>query len=898
MKAKGIDSPVTVARSPKISQDIRETKPGTEAGAAPVSPPEISMRGFVKELRRIDQLPISQTFVFLVGAGASISSGIPGAQRLADTWLAEMHELDPKHNGIPFHQWMHDGHHGIPKLNPKHSAASYSEVFDRRFAANPSQGFAFLTKLMQDAQPGFGYSVLATLLARSRHRAVVTTNFDSLVERALLYYTDHTPLTCTDETAAGAFDKDLSCPLIIKCHRDLHLHPHNGVSETSRLHDNFGKALKSLLPGKVLIAVGYGGNDPSLMGFLEALPKDLWPAAVYWCYWDKGGPPGGRILKWVADHNGRFVAIPGFDELMSGIKGEFGYELLEKEMQKQHNDRVKRYKEQVEQIVSREAVTAVQPPAGVDGGRDTGMGGDVLKRPATANAAAGAAANSDAVNFASESITKTVSAGGAERTAWKTLLSILAIEDPTAKEAAFKKAMSEFPEDIEIPRHYARFLGDLFRYSEAARVLDQAISIREKKQAPIDGTRAAMHTDRSRLRWLIGDLAGAEADLQKSIDWGEAQSPRDERSLAIRYASRASIRRDRGDLAGAQADIQKSIDWVEAQTPRDERSLAMRYASRAGIRRDRGDLAGAEADIQKSIDWAEAQTPRDERSLAVWYASRASIRRDRGDLAGAEADIQKCIEWGEAQTPRDERGLAIGYASRAGIRHDRGDLAGAEADLQKSIDWGEAQTPRDERSLAIDYAARAGIRQDRGDLAGAEADIQKSIDWGEAQSPRDERSLAIDYASRASIRQDRGDLAGAEADLQKSIDWGEAQTPRDERGLAIGYASRASIRRDRGDLAGAEADIQKSIDWGEAQSPRDERGLAIDYGARAKIRCDVAVKARASGDSAGAMAGFAAARADIDAAISWYLANLPADERRIANFRKDKASIEQAERGG
>lgn len=102
--------------SGKADQAVREAKL-----IAPVAtvPPEISMRGFVKELRRLDLLPMSQSFVFVLGAGASISSGIPGAQKLADTWLAEMHELDPKYNAIPFHQWMHDGRHGINDLDPR-----------------------------------------------------------------------------------------------------------------------------------------------------------------------------------------------------------------------------------------------------------------------------------------------------------------------------------------------------------------------------------------------------------------------------------------------------------------------------------------------------------------------------------------------------------------------------------------------------------------------------------------------------------------------------------------------------------------------------------------------------------------------------------------------------------
>ncbi len=333
----------------------------------------------------------------------------------------------------------------------------------------------------------------------------------------------------------------------------------------------------------------------------------------------------------------------------------------------------------------------------------------------------------------------------------------------------------------------------------------------------------------------VGMHIDAQRQLDAAIAWGEAQSPRDERNLAIDYSARAMTLVHRGILAGAEQDIARSIAWGEAQSPRDERSLAIRYATRASIRRLRGDPIGAEQDISRSIAWGEAQSPRDERSLAIDYASRSISRRLRGDLTGADQDIAKAIAWEEAQPHPDQRELSIRYAARASIRQDRGDLAGAGQDIARSIALGESQTPRDERSLAMRYAARASIRHALGDLSGAEQDIAGSIAWGEAQTPRDERSLAIRYAARASIRHDRGDLTGAERDIAKSIAWGEAQSTCDERSLAIWRASRASIRHVRGDLTGAEQDIAASIAWAEAQAPRDERNLAFQYETKARI---------------------------------------------------------------
>ena len=61
----------------------------------------------------------------------------------------------------------------------------------------------------------------------------------------------------------------------------------------------------------------------------------------------------------------------------------------------------------------------------------------------------------------------------------------------------------------------------------------------------------------------------------------------------------------------------------------------------------------------------------------------------------------------------------------------------------------------------------------------------------------------------------------------------------------------------------------------------------IRYASRAGIRRDAAIKAHA--------AGFKAARADIDAALTWWLANLPEDDRVISDMRRFKASIDAAE---
>lgn len=336
-----------------------------------------------------------------------------------------------------------------------------------------------------------------------------------------------------------------------------------------------------------------------------------------------------------------------------------------------------------------------------------------------------------------------------------------------------------------------------------------------------------------------GQFDAAARYIDAAFHWAESTPRVRGKGVHWIYASRASIRHLRGLLKQAEEDIARSIAWGVAQSPRDERSLAIWFAARADIRQQLGHFKEAEDDIANAIARGVAQSPRDERSIAAAYSCRAKIRQNRGLLKEADMDLAKAIAWFDAQSPRDERGLAVLLASRASIRQNSGDLAGAEADIKKSIAWFEAQFPRDERTLAISFALRARIHQQLGRLQEAEECIANSIAWLETQSPRDEHSLAAFYATRASISQDRGLLKDAYDDITKSIAWEEAQPLPNQRELAIRYALRATILQSEAIAArwgGARAkanslfskaktDIAAALDWFETNMPTDQRTI-------------------------------------------------------------------------
>ena len=179
-----------------------------------------------------------------------------------------------------------------------------------------------------------------------------------------------------------------------------------------------------------------------------------------------------------------------------------------------------------------------------------------------------------------------------------------------------------------------------------------------------------------------GGFRGTSISISKtSVAESSAKANSLESQVALLRSEMAKWLPDVGMLSAAERNVMSAIDWGENQTPRDERSLAIFYASRARIRQLRGMLKEAEEDIAKSIDWGEKQTPRDERSLAVWYASRARILEQRalaatlfGDAKSAAAlferaiaDIATALNWFEAFMPSDVRSIAILRADKARI---------------------------------------------------------------------------------------------------------------------------------------------------------------------------------------------------------------------------------------
>ncbi len=291
-------------------------------------------------------------FAFILGAGASVQSGIPPAGRLVANWLQELHARED-HERTPLAQWATAGRLRIAAFEYTRAVEWYPQMFARRFEHRPDEGYAYLERILHGKDPSFGYSVLAQILATTRHRAVITTNFDNLVADSLAIYTNQLPFVCGHESLAAFVRPNPRRPLIVKIHRDLLLAPKNRSEELAALPEPLAAVLRALLAGFTPIVLGYGGNDGSLMNFLRDTPPGDIPGGIYWCYWARGGPPCAAALEVVERHHGAIVPIDGFDELMAMLGHRLNFPRMDQVLEQRAQERVQRYRSSFEAFQQR-----------------------------------------------------------------------------------------------------------------------------------------------------------------------------------------------------------------------------------------------------------------------------------------------------------------------------------------------------------------------------------------------------------------------------------------------------------------------------------------------------------------------------------------------------------------
>ncbi|MEE1075863.1 MAG: tetratricopeptide repeat protein [Acutalibacteraceae bacterium] len=302
---------------------------------------ELSIKGFIDEIKEVSSGPHPRKFCFVLGAGASRASGIKSGQELVDIWEKEL----LARNEEDYLKWKKEK--GITEEN-KYSF--YSQYYEKRFKRQPMDGYNYLEKLMEKAKPSIGYVMLAYLLSKKSDNVVsnnvaITTNFDHLIEDAVNYYTQTMPLVIGHEALAHYVTKQLNRPTILKIHRDLLFNPANTADEVEKLDDNWKEALNKIFSEYHPIFIGYAGNDNSVMDYLIENGEKFSKNDLCFPYWMlyKDEKLEGKVAEFLNHSSGYYIRHNGFDEVLCSLGAEFGIKIPTKEkflgdVEKRHQD--------------------------------------------------------------------------------------------------------------------------------------------------------------------------------------------------------------------------------------------------------------------------------------------------------------------------------------------------------------------------------------------------------------------------------------------------------------------------------------------------------------------------------------------------------------------------------
>ena len=263
-------------------------------------------------------------FIFLLGAGASRSSGIPIASWMIRDFQRNLRYVWDR-EGRPsdnFDSWLHSK----PGWKRNETESDYAKYFE---AWQPTEAArrGYLNYWMKGASPGWGYFCLAQLLARSYVGVVVTTNFDDLMYESCTMTSVMRPRVYSTIDPYVSIEQEPNRSTIIKLHGDYLYRSYKTTGrETKDIDEQLVDEVASLFRRHDVIVVGYSGEDKRIMELLEKVPMEN---AVYWCTY-KDTPLPDRVKEIVSEgHRDHWfkVMTEGFDEFMDVLVHELDFTL-------------------------------------------------------------------------------------------------------------------------------------------------------------------------------------------------------------------------------------------------------------------------------------------------------------------------------------------------------------------------------------------------------------------------------------------------------------------------------------------------------------------------------------------------------------------------------------------
>lgn len=267
----------------------------------------------------------------LLGAGASISSGILSAEMCIWQWKREvflsqnsglerkLFDISLPNVKIQIQNWL-DGQGDYPKQG---SLGEYGFYAEKSFPISEDRR-KFFQNLCVGKKPHVGYQYLSLLGKFGLISSVWTTNFDGLVAKAMIGSGIDVVEVGLDTTDRLNRLKNPNEVLSISLHGDYRYDALKNTPAELKVQDkNLRNALIGILKNMSLIVSGYSGRDDSIMETLLEGFTQPGSGRLYWCDFDNHEPDKKTkdLISQIRSSRREAFYIPtlGFDDLIERL---------------------------------------------------------------------------------------------------------------------------------------------------------------------------------------------------------------------------------------------------------------------------------------------------------------------------------------------------------------------------------------------------------------------------------------------------------------------------------------------------------------------------------------------------------------------------------------------------
>lgn len=264
---------------------------------------------------------------FLIGAGCSVSAGIPAVNTIAKQTVTELslrltgatpQSAEEALINLARHGYF-QGHTKVARTAP--TTLDWGQVYDTIFSeihVSPSEVANFFKTLIRGAKPRLNWAHLCLgELARQNYiRTLITTNFDLLALQAYAF-AGVIPVVSDGVESLGRLDPNPDTPQLLQINGSLHSYRlRNSIADLDGLKGSAGAigTFRSLFSAsEVMVFVGYEGREPQIMQLLTDAAKEFPDKHIFWSLHSKNPADLSEKAREFLSYSQNARLIPGQD---------------------------------------------------------------------------------------------------------------------------------------------------------------------------------------------------------------------------------------------------------------------------------------------------------------------------------------------------------------------------------------------------------------------------------------------------------------------------------------------------------------------------------------------------------------------------------------------------------